>query len=720
MKKDPRAKNQAPEKNQTPRSNWCFAGLELFWILVLGAWCFSSAAQSYGPLQYKVTTLMFSPSNALGSNLVAGTNVVLTKDSQGRTVINSAASGGGGSGSIVGATNVGNNGVGAIIGTNGQRIEVRTFIGTGLATTSTNATNLTISVPTTRVDNLDGATNGLTTRASNLEGGTNGLRTDVLNLQGATNGLDSKLTTTSNSIRTDLANLQGATNGLTTRASNLEGGTNGLRTDVLNLQGATNGLTTRASNLEGGTNGLRTDVLNLQGATNGLTTRASNLEGGTNGLRTDVLNLQGATNGLTTRASNLEGGTNGLRTDVLNLQGATNGLDSKLTTTSNGLYSTETTRNAAVSNALVTQVVGRIAIQAGAGNANTFTNPTVAGNIDVENAVSFSGSYALEAPNPGQLWIGTDFTSVVMNIGDDNTVVFTSSAMYPYTDGAVNNGLDGNRWGKLCSIDIFVSRVLVMSNITASRVAVFNGTKQLTNEQSSLLYNISYTGALTNAPWTNSYQPASPILTNLAGTGALTNAPWTNSYQTASPTLTNLAGTGAVTNRGGTLWLPVQSAHLPSTNAAMIDGGWRNWELVFARTNPVGSNVSISASWQFPLPADYVSNSMTFRVLSTLLSTNGPNTSNVIFRASVVAATPGGSTDVRVTALGSTVSGTNSWTQSVSNTNKVQAVTINMAGNTGSAIAGDWIYLQLDRDNVNDTFVGASAVVGLSLEYTRQ
>lgn len=127
------------------------------------------------------------------------------------------------------------------------------------------------------------------------------------------------------------------------------------------------------------------------------------------------------------------------------------------------------------------------------------------------------------------------------------------------------------------------------------------GTNILLRINSQTLTNLAGTGAITNAPWTNSYQPGSTVLTNLAGTGAITNAPWTNSYQPGGTWLTNITGTGAITNApwtnsyqpGGT-WLTNITGtgaitNAPWTNSYQPGGTWL--------TNITGTGAITNAPW---------------------------------------------------------------------------------------------------------------------------
>lgn len=195
---------------------------------------------------------------------------------------------------------------------------------------------------------------------------------------------------------------------------------------------------------------------------------------------------------------------------------------------------------------------------------------------------------------------------------------------------------------------------------------------------------------------------AGKVLTDVSGNGSAT---W-------------VAPSGGLSGTTNILNLSVQAAKLPSTNYPAFQNGYQDWETVYYETNYEGSRASLSANWQFIVPPDYATNSLKVRVQSMLVATNGPNSSNVVWRASIFRATPGDSTDVHTGSFGASVSGTVTWAASFNGTNKVQQVVIDMS--TSSLIAaGDLAILKLDRDAVTDTYGGATSLVGLQLEYTR-
>jgi len=164
--------------------------------------------------------------------------------------------------------------------------------------------------------------------------------------------------------------------------------------------------------------------------------------------------------------------------------------------------------------------------------------------------------------------------------------------------------------------------------------------------------------------------------------------------------------------------LMVQSAWRPSTNMPTLEAGYQGWELQFHRTNAAGANVNLYSHWHFTTPTNYVTNSLQLRLWSTILSTNGPNNSNVIWRAQILRGGATGTNDIRVGAFASSESVTQTWTQTYFGTNLAQTAVITCTnGNIG---AGDFGILKLTRDNVNDTYTGSSSLVGAQLEFRTQ
>ncbi len=164
--------------------------------------------------------------------------------------------------------------------------------------------------------------------------------------------------------------------------------------------------------------------------------------------------------------------------------------------------------------------------------------------------------------------------------------------------------------------------------------------------------------------------------------------------------------------------ITVQAVKLPSTNFVGIDAGWPFWETIFYETNAEGIRTNLSGSWQSLVPPDYATNSLQLLINYSLLSTNGPNTSNVIFGASVNVIRSGTTNNVHTNQFGTVVWGTNNWIAKYDGTNICTNLVINLT-NFSLLMPQDLFEVQVQRDAFNDTYGGAVSVHGLQLYYTR-
>jgi hypothetical protein len=203
--------------------------------------------------------------------------------------------------------------------------------------------------------------------------------------------------------------------------------------------------------------------------------------------------------------------------------------------------------------------------------------------------------------------------------------------------------------------------------------------------------------------------------TNADGSGTWSNLPAL--FQGASTALTNLAALTAGTNE--VIQLPVASAKLPGTNMAYFEGGYQDWELEFPRTNNAGTDIALSATWQFSVPNNYATNTMTLRLLHSITATNGPNVSNVVWRASFLHSEPGSTTDLRTGSFGTAYLVTNTWAACFNCTNQLASSTISFTNQSGLSANGFGI-LKLERVSTSDGYVGAAALIGATLEYGKQ
>jgi hypothetical protein len=202
------------------------------------------------------------------------------------------------------------------------------------------------------------------------------------------------------------------------------------------------------------------------------------------------------------------------------------------------------------------------------------------------------------------------------------------------------------------------------------------------------------------------------------------------------PSLQGSAGTVLTNNGSGVLgWgtpgasvlngttnfinLSVQAAKVGATNYPAFNNGYDAWETTYYETNSEGFRATLGANWQFMVPPDYATNSLQLLINYSLITTNGPNTSNVIFGASVLVGRSGTTNNIRTNLFGFTAWGTNEWPGKYDGTNYVTNMVINL-GTNAALQAADLSVLKVQRDAVNDTFGGAVSIHGLQLMYTRQ
>ena len=206
-----------------------------------------------------------------------------------------------------------------------------------------------------------------------------------------------------------------------------------------------------------------------------------------------------------------------------------------------------------------------------------------------------------------------------------------------------------------------------------------------------------------NWQFPNAQGSAGTVLTN-DGSG---NLGW-GTVAAANP----LSGTTNILN------LSVQAAKLPATNYPVIDAGWQAWETVYAETNAEGARIATSATWQFVVPPDYATNTLKLLINYSLSSTNGPNTSNVVFGVSVLPIRSGTTNNVHTNFFGALVRGSNDWIAKYDGTNIVTNLVIDLGVNS-LLMPRDVGLIKLQRLPTEDTYGGAVAVHGLQLEYTR-
>jgi hypothetical protein len=238
---------------------------------------------------------------------------------------------------------------------------------------------------------------------------------------------------------------------------------------------------------------------------------------------------------------------------------------------------------------------------------------------------------------------------------------------------------------------------------SVANIVVSNGLVTFTLNTSNSIFNLSQSAG-------------SNLVVVLSGTNTLVTMTSTNG--TNFYTVNSTASGGALSGSTNFMNLSVQAAKLPLTNYPTIDAGWQDWELLYYRTNDAGANIALDSSWQVVIPPDYATNSLRIRLLSSITATNGPNSSNTIFRTYISRFRPSASQDLHTNSFIGPISGTNTWAAVFDGTNKVQSIVISW-GTNSLLMPGDLALLKVERDGVNDTYVGATALVGLQVEYTR-
>lgn len=176
--------------------------------------------------------------------------------------------------------------------------------------------------------------------------------------------------------------------------------------------------------------------------------------------------------------------------------------------------------------------------------------------------------------------------------------------------------------------------------------------------------------------------------------------------------------TGILSGTTNFMNLSVQAIKLPATNMPSIDGSWTGWETVFAETNAEGSRATLGGNYQFMVPTDYATNSLKLLINYSLLGTNGPNTSNVVWGASILPVRSGTTNNVHTNLFGTTVKGSNDWIAKYDGTNIVTNLVLDLSVNS-LLMPRDLSIIKIERFATEDTYGGAVALHGLQLEYTR-
>ena len=293
--------------------------------------------------------------------------------------------------------------------------------------------------------------------------------------------------------------------------------------------------------------------------------------------------------------------------------------------------------------------------------------------------------------------------------------------------GATSGGLDGQIVEVLNDTGFGLTfAVNTVDPVTRNRINTPLGTDVLIADQASarLLYDdtdqrwklispFSVTASATNA--------VGSIFTN----GVVVSSAATNvDIVTGSNVViraTNTSGNvqiqiNAIVNTNGSLPLPINNAKPALTNMPSFEGNYLADELLFPRTNAAGTDIALSANWSFTVPIDYATNTATLRILHSITATNGPNSSNLVWRASFLHSESGTTTDLRVGSFGTALLVTNTIAACFNCTNQLAISTISFTNVSGLSPGGLGI-LKLERVSTFDTYVGASSLIGLQIDY---
>lgn len=395
--------------------------------------------------------------------------------------------------------------------------------------------------------------NGLSSQTQTLSVGTGGLD---FNISSAVTDHQFNLPTADATHRGALSSADWSSFTAKAGMSDVLNASNVLRADITTLQGATNGLNADVLNLQGATNGLNTRMANVEGATNGLTTRVNNLDGATNSLNTRVTNLEGVSNALGSAAFQSKDAFQPAHTGLTNitLQPVADGI---LVRTSTNNYTTRTITgssgaviangdgvagNPAISVAMGLQDLTNVVASGPADGEMLSWNDTmkkwtnVAGGVGTVTSVALSSVDSLFAisgsPVTTSGTLGFTLTNEFLtNWAKMPTNIYATTT---YVDSSVNNAsnvlaaekisIQSGNGNANTFTNATIQTALTVSNITASRAAVFNSSKQLTNSTVTQA-ELDFVSGVTSAIQTqlDGKQPGNAALTNLAGTRAVTN-----------------------------------------------------------------------------------------------------------------------------------------------------------------------------------------------------
>ncbi len=160
-----------------------------------------------------------------------------------------------------------------------------------------------------------------------------------------------------------------------------------------------------------------------------------------------------------------------------------------------------------------------------------------------------------------------------------------------------------------------------------------------------------------------------------------------------------------------------------STNGAFPDEVLQTTFLAFPRTNAVGAAVDLAATFNgLFLPTDYATNTLALTLGAIITAANSPNTSNALFRATILRHnTTGGNVSTNDAQVGPFDAGSSvltlAFASSASGTNKVTLGTVLITNCT--LAAGEPFSLKLERANATDATLANVGVTHAALSYTK-
>lgn len=380
------------------------------------------------------------------------------------------------------------------------------------------------------------------------------------------------------------------------------------------------------------------------------------------------------------------------------------------------------------------RVEGRLILDTGATNFQTLANST---NI-LRGDISF--------PRASYTSVSSAGAHNTIPLGTNVVMVASGSPSAAFPVGGLSGGARDGRWnmvwnttgyeGTIWSNDGSITAADRITTLTATNMSWPSGSwlfvwydtsssrwimqmppmTALTAQATNALATLATNGALVTSAWTN--------LNLIYGTNMVIRT--TNTSGTVDLHISS-AGGGGASFTGTTNYIPLRpTTFIPAlTNGAYADRTLQTPFLAFPHTNGVGSVIALSAiAGELMVPHDYATNTLAIELGAMLTATNGPNTSNAVFQATILRHNTTGQTSTNDAQVGPFDAGSSTITfafaASYTGTNKVQTSSITI---TNCALAaGEPFSLKLERLNADAADLIGAGVVGITharLFYTR-